>query len=605
MIRNYLKKLKSCLTVRKTDEIASSARRVMEKIKIGTRGSNLALFQAELAKKALQSAFPDLLAELVVITTKGDKIQDVALSKIGDKGLFTKELDMALLRKEIDVAVHSLKDMPTTLPEGITLGAVLEREDPRDALLSRDKKNLNQLGENERIATSSLRRKAGLLHLNPGFRIVDIRGNVNTRIKKMESGYCDAMVMAVAGLKRVNMEHYITEIIPPATLMPAVSQGAIGIEIRMDDAHMERLMQKINHQPTRLSVSAERAFLKRLEGGCQIPSGCYTQMKKGSMVIYGFIAATDGSRYIKDQIEGPAEKGEELGKELADILLEKGGREVLRQIREPFTQHSGNNGNTLIQDKVFISTRPAGKSEELADYFASAGARVAELPMIEIRPLKITREERKIIKEAGSFNWLIFSSVNGVEYFMEIYKAEKGSFSLPPHIKIAAIGKKTAGRLKEYGVNPGYVSDTSNSRSFSRELRSLFAGRRPGVLWPTGELSPGVLEKNLSSFCDIKRLNLYRTSMPSNTNESCLQLVKEDKYEIIFFFSPSAARNFCSVIDGLQIQRESLRVACIGPETEKACLELGLKPLYTASSPCAESLYEATLNYMASENDNN
>lgn len=220
-----------------------------DKIIVGTRGSKLALYQANKVKEELEVQYPKLTVEIKVIKTKGDKILDVALSKIGDKGLFTKELEVALLSKEIDLAVHSLKDLPTDLPDDFKVGAVLERADFRDALVSKGGVKLCELKTSHKIATSSLRRIAGLKKINPDFEIVDIRGNVNTRLQRMEDGHCDAMVMAAAGLQRLGLDHYITEILEPDGFIPAVAQGAIAVETCAGDDRTNNLLQAINHEP--------------------------------------------------------------------------------------------------------------------------------------------------------------------------------------------------------------------------------------------------------------------------------------------------------------------------------------------------------------------
>lgn len=305
----------------------------MNTIKIGTRGSRLALYQAELVQTSLQKAFPEYRFEIKIIKTKGDKILDVALSKIGDKGLFTKELEIELLNGNIDLAVHSLKDLPTVFPEGLKLGAVLERGDKRDALVSLKGKKLNDLDKSDVLATSSLRRKAQLLKINPDFKIVDIRGNVNTRLQKMQDGLADATVMAAAGLKRMNFEDKITEILEPETFIPAVSQGAIATEIRSGNEKIEKLMQKINHPNTALAVSAERNFLRILEGGCQVPIGCNTQIQNGKIRIRGFVSGVDAKPFLCDEISGPAAQADKLAKTLAGKLIKKGAQKILNNIR--------------------------------------------------------------------------------------------------------------------------------------------------------------------------------------------------------------------------------------------------------------------------------
>jgi len=302
-------------------------------IKIATRGSKLALYQANKVKEELEKKIPGKLFEIKIIKTKGDKILDVALSKIGDKGLFTKELENSLLEGETDLAVHSLKDIPTELPLGLMLGGVLERAEFCDALVSKNGKKLHQLDETDIIATSSLRRKAQLLHINPKLKIVDIRGNVDTRLQKMHDGYCTAMIMASAGLQRLGYHNKISEIIDPELIIPAVSQGAIAIEIRSNDNSIKALIDKINHQPTLDAVSAERIFLNSLEGGCQVPIGCYSSVADGRYKITGFVSDLDGTRMLKDYMEGNLADAKEIARALAESFCKKGALEIMRKIR--------------------------------------------------------------------------------------------------------------------------------------------------------------------------------------------------------------------------------------------------------------------------------
>ncbi len=308
----------------------------MEKntLKIGTRGSQLALYQAELTKSNLIEIFPELKVEIVVIQTKGDKILDVSLSKIGDKGLFTKELENALLEEKIDIAVHSLKDLPTNLPAGLKLGAVLQRGEFRDALVSKDGRLLEELNANDVIATSSLRRKASLLRYNKNFQIIDIRGNVNTRIRKMEEGYCDAMIMAAAGLQRLGLNKYITQIINPEVIIPAVSQGIIAIESRLNDAITNEYLKSLNHTETWIAGEAERGFLHAIEGGCQVPVGCFSKTTGDHLFLKGFVASMDGMVYLLETESGSITNPKAAGEKLAERLLARGAAKIMEEIRK-------------------------------------------------------------------------------------------------------------------------------------------------------------------------------------------------------------------------------------------------------------------------------
>ncbi|RIH66212.1 hydroxymethylbilane synthase [Mariniphaga sediminis] len=302
-------------------------------VRIGTRGSQLALFQAELTRKKLLEKFPETDVEIVIIKTKGDKILDVALSKIGDKGVFTKEIEKDLLDGKIDMAVHSLKDLPTSLPEGLKLGAVLERGEFRDALVCKDGRTLDELTGNDIIATSSLRRKASLLRYNKNFRIIDIRGNVNTRLRKMEEGYCDAMIMAATGFQRLGLEKYITEIIQPEIIIPATSQGIIAIESRTGDTVTDELLKGINHAATWDAAEAERGFLHAVEGGCQVPVGCYSQFDGEHLSLTGFVASLDGTSYLSDTETGSAVNPAVVGERLAQKLIARGAAKMIEAIR--------------------------------------------------------------------------------------------------------------------------------------------------------------------------------------------------------------------------------------------------------------------------------
>lgn len=301
-------------------------------IRIGTRGSILAIYQAEQVKKLLNNFFPELSVQIKIIQTKGDKVLDIALSKIGDKGLFTKEIENALLENQIDIAVHSLKDLATEIPFGLKIGAILERGDYRDALLHREGKKIKELSEKDVIATSSLRRKAGIAMLNKAIKTIDIRGNVNTRIKRMEDGYCDGLIMAAAGLIRLGLEHYIKEFIEPDLIIPAVGQGAIVVECR-DNNDLSPFLEVLNHETTRIAITAERSFLKAVEGGCQIPVGSLCTINGNKLTIKGFIASIDGKENIIDTLDGTIDNPEMVGEKLADNLLKNGGRKILDEIR--------------------------------------------------------------------------------------------------------------------------------------------------------------------------------------------------------------------------------------------------------------------------------
>ena len=307
-------------------------------IRIGSRKSQLALVQTYWVQEQLQKAFPDRTFEVHTMSTQGDKILDVALAKIGDKGLFTKELEVGMLQQEIDFAVHSLKDLPTRLPEGLMLGAVSERENPADALVVHQKhqdKQIDTLPAGAVVGTSSLRRLAQLRHHFPHLTFKDIRGNLNTRLQKLDAGEYDAIILAVAGLYRLGMSDRVHQILPAEVSLHAVGQGALGIECRANDTEVLALIKAIEHVPTRDRTLAERAFLRELEGGCQVPIGVNTELQGDTLTLTGIVASVDGKTLVKDTVTGAASQAEQLGIELAQRLRQQGAQEILEEI---FTQ---------------------------------------------------------------------------------------------------------------------------------------------------------------------------------------------------------------------------------------------------------------------------
>jgi hydroxymethylbilane synthase len=355
--------------------MASMVKRMKKnKILIGTRGSKLAIWQAEWVKTELQRLYPYLEIELIKIKTTGDKILDVPLAKVGGKGLFVKEIEESLLRHKVDIAVHSMKDVPTEFPEGLHLPVICRREDPRDALIISQKSEVRSqkfdssffqrgikksllycLPKGARIGTSSLRRSCQLLNRRPDFKIEQLRGNLDTRFRKLDEGQFDAIILAAAGVRRLGLKKRITELLPFEISLPAIGQGAVGIECRIDDTFIHDLILPLNHQESAVCVRAERAFLKRLEGGCQVPIAAYARMiphlnpllgkggnggvnsklrnpKSEILIMDGFVGSISGDRIIRDNIDGAAENAERLGIRLAENILSRGAKEILDEI---------------------------------------------------------------------------------------------------------------------------------------------------------------------------------------------------------------------------------------------------------------------------------
>ncbi len=301
-------------------------------LRIGTRGSALALAQATQVQQQLRQRHPQLRVDLEIIKTTGDKIQDVPLAKIGGKGLFTKEIELAILSGEVDLGVHSMKDVPTDIPAGLVIGVTTAREDPRDAFVSRTCRSLAEVPPGGRIGTGSLRRRAQLLYLRPDLEVVPLRGNVDTRLRKLVEEQLDAVILAAAGLRRLGRAQEITALLPPELMLPAIGQGALGLEFRQDDTATQSLVAFLTDPAASLAVAAERAFLARLEGGCQVPIAAYGQVHQDLVTLDGLIGDLTGRRLFRDQLTGPASQAEALGRQLAERLLSRGGADILSEV---------------------------------------------------------------------------------------------------------------------------------------------------------------------------------------------------------------------------------------------------------------------------------
>jgi len=304
-------------------------------IKIGTRASKLALAQTQWVIDRISARYPDITVDLVKIKTKGDKTIDRPLSDVGGKGLFVREIEEALQRKEIDAAVHSLKDVPAKVQDDLYIGVIPEREDPYDVLISRDNIALKDLPERSSIGTSSLRRAAQLLHCRADLTVTPLRGNLDTRLRKLYTADIHAIIVAAAGLKRMGFGDKITQYFPPDIMLPAIGQGALGLELRRDDEKTRNMLTFLDHHPTRTAVEAERSFLVEIGGGCELPVAALAQFHNESIHLDALVANLDGTRIFRDAIEGPADKAGELGTNLARKLVDAGARQILDEIYGP------------------------------------------------------------------------------------------------------------------------------------------------------------------------------------------------------------------------------------------------------------------------------
>jgi len=303
-----------------------------ETVRIATRRSPLALWQAEFVRSSLIAMHPGIKVELVKMVTQGDKILDTPLAKVGGKGLFVKELEVGMLEGEADIAVHSMKDVPVQFPDGLHLGVICQREDPRDAFVSNEYREIKDLPNGAVVGTSSLRRQCQLSAWRPDLQIKDLRGNVNTRLSKLDHSEYDAIILASAGLKRLGFQDRISQFLETSISLPAVGQGAVGIECRIDDERINQLIAPLNHETTQICVLAERAMNERLEGGCQVPIAGFAELEYGQIKMRGLVGRPDGKQVVRGHVEGSAKQAEQLGIQLADDLLSRGAREILKEV---------------------------------------------------------------------------------------------------------------------------------------------------------------------------------------------------------------------------------------------------------------------------------
>ena len=306
----------------------------MRRIRIGTRGSRLALVQAHSVADAIRAKHPEVAVDVEIIETRGDRVLDRPLSAIGDAGVFIKEIETALLEEHVDLAVHSMKDLPSRITLGLALAATTERVDPRDVLVARSASSLETLPRGGTVATGSLRRRSQLLALRPDLKVEDLRGNVPTRLEKFDRSTWDAIILAGAGLERLGLATRIRSYIPIESMLPAVGQGALALETRASDREIAETLAFLSHAPTERAVVSERSFLARLEGGCRVPIAAYAEIRGGSLSLRGYVGAVDGSRHLRREIEGDSSRAEGLGLELAESMLAEGAAAIIRQTGE-------------------------------------------------------------------------------------------------------------------------------------------------------------------------------------------------------------------------------------------------------------------------------
>lgn len=532
---------------------------------IGSRGSQLALWQANHVKSRLEALGVEVRIE--IIKTTGDKITDVPLAKAGGKGLFTKEIEEALLDGRIDLAVHSLKDLPTDLPAGLTLAAVPEREVPFDALLGA---TLDSLKRGAKVGTSSLRRAAQLKALRPDLVVENIRGNVDTRLRKLDEGQYDAILLAAAGLRRLGWASRITELLPASTMCPAVGQGALAIETRDSGPALE-ICAQLDDATARACVTAERALLAALGGGCQVPAGAHATVNDDRIALYAVVAHPDGSTVLRHESDGSLDAPEALGRAVAQALLDRGAHAILTAVYGESRPLAG---------KRVVVTRAREQAGPFADQLRRMGAEVIELPAIELQAVPFEPVD------LSTYQWLIFTSANAVRFFFN-----RQGIPSTLAAKICVIGPATAAALEALGLTASVVARDHVAEGIVAELaQEDLQGTR--VLMPCADWTRGAITFEPARGVSVTPLPVYRNVPPVGLAEAAQAVFAEGvKPDWITFMSPSAVKNILAAIghDALS----GVQIASIGGITSSAIRMHGLNVDAEANPSTSDALAEA------------
>ena len=549
-------------------------------VRLGTRSSKLAVWQTMFVAERLRMARPDLEVRVVHISTHGDENQDRPLPEIGGKGLFTEKIEESLRQNEIDAAVHSLKDLPVDESPGLTVAAVLGREEARDVLVSRAGVTLSALPAGAVVGTSSTRREAQLRAMRPDLVVKPIRGNVETRIGKVDRGDYDATLMAGAGVVRLGLAGRVSEWIDVERCMPAPGQGAMAVQCRAGDARMLDLLALIDDPLLRRATGAEREFLRSLGGGCAAPIAAFARFfdgEAGRIFLQGSVISLDGRRVVK--VSGKGDDPRALAKLLADQARAAGAEEILKP----------------LSGKRVLVTRPRGQASNLVAMLCQRGALPVEVPLIRIEPAGDAGRTREALDALSSYDWVIFTSANGVEHFLgRLGNGEPAITGLSP--KVAAVGPATAEALRHRGITPALTPAEHTGAALARGILEAEAGSLQGkrVLFPCAvdhtEDAAGVLR---GAGAAVDELPVYRTAFEEPGPE---ELDALEPLDAVLFLSGSAARAFQGLADrtpSLQAALSRAVVGCIGPQTARVASEAGMKVDVMPPEHTAQALVDA------------
>jgi len=573
----------------------------MEKniIRIGTRGSALALAQAGWVRRKLEEAYPGLKVQTIKIKTSGDRFLTSPIKAIEGKGIFVKEIEDALLQEKIDLAVHSMKDLPTEIPAGLTITAITEREDPRDALVSAGQRLLKDLPAGSKVGTGSLRRQTQILHHRPDLVVVPIRGNVGTRLKKLDRGEVDGLIMAVAGLKRIGHQDRISEYLSLDVCLNAVAQGALGLETRDGDP-VNQMVAFLHHHPSATEVLAERAFLGRLGGGCQIPVGARGYVEGDRIKLMGVVGDASGKRLVRGEVEGKAEDAKSLGEELAERLLSQGADQLLNGGEVDSKGKAKGNPKPLLGRCIMI-TRPRIQSGSFVRGLEELGSEVIECPTIEIIPPESYVPLDRTIQALEEYDWIVFTSVNGVKEFLNrLQYLGKDSAALEG-IRLAAIGPETAREIASHGIQVEFVPADYRAEGILHGLNPAeVEGKR--FLLPRAATARDILPRTLKQWgAEVDVVQAYRT-VPAKGSAAILSgVLSENKVDMVTFTSSSTVKYFVDLLSPVDLRKfcNAVAVACIGPITKGTAESNKVRVDVLAKEYTVSGLIEAIVEYFS------
>ena len=549
-------------------------------LRLGTRGSELALAQSGHVAQALREAWPGLQVERVIIRTRGDADQERALASFGGKGVFTKELEEALLDGRIDLAVHSLKDLPGVLPDGLALAPTPRREDPRDCLIG---PRLEDLPVGARIGTGSPRRRAQLLTLRPDLVCLENRGNLPTRVRKMKAGQFEAIVLAHAGLNRLGLEAIglVEEEVHPLSLeecLPAAGQGLLGLECREGDQETLRLLGALAHQESAWAASAERAFLEELQGGCQAPAAGHARLVEGRLEVEALVADPEGTRILRARVEGSPEEAADLGRRAARQLLEAGADQLLGRSASP----------RPLEGKRVVVTRAADQAGALAERLAELGALPLLVPTIQIEPPEDPAPLDQALSRLEGYDWLIFTSPNAPARFMDRLEACGVESSVLAGLRIAAIGPSTAKAMEAVGLRAELVPEEYLAEGLLEAFEGQpMEGRK--VLLARAAEARDVLPRTLAGRgAQVEVVPVYRT-VPLETLPQDLREELGRGVDLVTVTASSVARAFHRLTADF-LPPETTPLLAIGPITAGTARELGYAQVAVARESTVDGL---------------